>query len=499
MAVHVILNGQDKIPAASDITFTDGETFQEKLDNGSLVGPPGEPGKQGTQGPKGDTGDVWVPTVNAAGEISWQKNSTTTPTATNIKGPQGEDGAVFAEITTHVRSVPTDTALSYVNKVGGSSWTGISAFNGKPGDLCIIRNNDTTTGTEGFWVVRAESYSGTAVQGTALTYVVGAAGPNAVSTSTNTNITGLLKGTGSKVAQAVANTDYLTPSSADDKYVPLAGGTMTGGLNGSTFVAGGKPQTTTISNFGVDVSNSTIGTGVSIRTTSIEFNSPTKGTINGLNDPTKDDQAATKKYVDDNSGITETIGDTRYLQKSGGTMSGAIAMGSNKITGLATPTADTDAVNKAYADTFSKIRIVPYREKLTFTKNSSGFYIADTTIVHQEPSIYADESFVMVNVSCMYNNNPLTGSFVVPCSFVVESGVRVPISFDMTYFGSSTYTRIPIVCIFAQGAKDKHLNISVTVTPTVIQEPLSTNTSQRIVTPNVTLNLSGILTIYHYS
>lgn len=39
-----------------------------------------------------------------------------------------------------------------------------------------------------------------------------------------------------------------------------------------------------------------------------------------------------------------------YLPLSGGTMSGAIAMGNNKITGLAAPTDDGDAANKAYVD-----------------------------------------------------------------------------------------------------------------------------------------------------
>lgn len=38
------------------------------------------------------------------------------------------------------------------------------------------------------------------------------------------------------------------------------------------------------------------------------------------------------------------------LPLSGGTMSGAIAMGSSKITGLGTPSATTDAVTKAYSD-----------------------------------------------------------------------------------------------------------------------------------------------------
>ena len=38
------------------------------------------------------------------------------------------------------------------------------------------------------------------------------------------------------------------------------------------------------------------------------------------------------------------------LPKAGGTMSGAIAMGNSKITGLGTPTSDTDAATKAYVD-----------------------------------------------------------------------------------------------------------------------------------------------------
>ena len=51
-----------------------------------------------------------------------------------------------------------------------------------------------------------------------------------------------------------------------------------------------------------------------------------------------DTQIATKKYVDDSV--------SPMLPKAGGTMTGAIAMGSNKITGLAEPTNDGDAVNK---------------------------------------------------------------------------------------------------------------------------------------------------------
>lgn len=64
--------------------------------------------------------------------------------------------------------------------------------------------------------------------------------------------------------------------------------------------------------------------------------------ITGLGDPTASQDAATKTYVD--------TADNLKLNLSGGTMSGAIAMGTNKITGLGDPTLAQDAATKAYTD-----------------------------------------------------------------------------------------------------------------------------------------------------
>lgn len=47
--------------------------------------------------------------------------------------------------------------------------------------------------------------------------------------------------------------------------------------------------------------------------------------------------------------ITALVDDT-YVNVTGDTMSGALAMGDNKVTGVATPTAGTDATNKNYVD-----------------------------------------------------------------------------------------------------------------------------------------------------
>ena len=65
--------------------------------------------------------------------------------------------------------------------------------------------------------------------------------------------------------------------------------------------------------------------------------------ITGLGDPTANQDAATKAYVDTQ--------DATKLSLSGGTMTGNIVMGANKVTSTATPTADDDLTRKGYVDT----------------------------------------------------------------------------------------------------------------------------------------------------
>ena len=104
--------------------------------------------------------------------------------------------------------------------------------------------------------------------------------------------------------------------------------------------------------------------------------------ITAVTDPTSAQDAATKAYVDsevaglidsapgaldtlnelaaaigDDANFSTTITNSiaTKLPLAGGTMTGAIAMGNSKITGLATPTASTDAATKGYIDsTFSE-------------------------------------------------------------------------------------------------------------------------------------------------
>ena len=105
---------------ASQIQFADGQTFQAKLDNGTLKGDKGDAGEQGQQGekgdpgeqgPKGDKGDqgdpgiagangqdgedgaTFTPSVDAQGNLSWTNDKgLENPPTVNIKGEKGDSG-----------------------------------------------------------------------------------------------------------------------------------------------------------------------------------------------------------------------------------------------------------------------------------------------------------------------------------------------------------------------------------------------------------------------
>jgi hypothetical protein len=64
--------------------------------------------------------------------------------------------------------------------------------------------------------------------------------------------------------------------------------------------------------------------------------------LTGVGDPTANQDAATKNYVDTQ--------DATKLSLSGGTMTGAIDMGANKITTTYTPTDNADLTTKTYVD-----------------------------------------------------------------------------------------------------------------------------------------------------
>jgi|DEB0MinimDraft_6_1074348.scaffolds.fasta_scaffold24186_2 hypothetical protein len=179
--------------------------------------------------------------------------------------------------------------------------------------------------------------------GTVNGVVVGGSTPQAI---TGTLITANTNFAGALVGNVTGNvTGNLT-------------GNVTGDLTGNVTASSG---TTTLNNL---VLNGTV-----------DFNA---AELTDLATPTAASSAATKGYVDTEvAGLVDSapgtldtlnelaaaLGDdpdfattitnqiATKLALAGGTMSGAIAMGTNKITGLGTPTVSTDAATKAYADT----------------------------------------------------------------------------------------------------------------------------------------------------
>lgn len=71
-----------------------------------------------------------------------------------------------------------------------------------------------------------------------------------------------------------------------------------------------------------------------------------------MGDPIEDSHAVPKFYADNIAEIANSAKNTAdsALPKSGGTMTGGIAMGGNKVTGLGTPMESGDAATKGYVD-----------------------------------------------------------------------------------------------------------------------------------------------------
>jgi len=68
--------------------------------------------------------------------------------------------------------------------------------------------------------------------------------------------------------------------------------------------------------------------------------------VTGVGDPTAAQDAATKNYVD-----TTTMANPLYVAAAGDAMTGELAMGANKVTGVADPTVAQDAATLNYVDT----------------------------------------------------------------------------------------------------------------------------------------------------
>jgi len=122
----------------------------------------------------------------------------------------------------------------------------------------------------------------------------------------------------------------LATATASSTYAPLASPTLTGVPLAPTAAA--------------NTNTTQIATTAYVQTELTDLIGGAPGALDTLN------ELAAALANDASYSTTITTALATKLPLAGGTMTGAIAMGTNKITGLGTPTVSTDAVTKAYAD-----------------------------------------------------------------------------------------------------------------------------------------------------
>jgi hypothetical protein len=212
---------------------------------------------------------------------------------TTVSASSGFTGNITGNITGNVTGNVTGNLVGNVTSSGSNSFASVTISGGTI--------NGTTIGAT----------TATTIQGTTVTATVGFVG-------------GL---TGAVVGNVTGNlTGNVTAASGTSTFNNVTvSGTLAGTLTGNVTASSG---TSTFNDVTINGS--------------LDMNSATGSTISGLSTPTNATDAANKGYVD--------TADALKLNLAGGTMSGAIAMGTAKITGLGDPTAAQDAATKNYVD-----------------------------------------------------------------------------------------------------------------------------------------------------
>jgi len=197
-------------------------------------------------------------------------------------------------------------------------------------------------------------------------YLDGTAKIDTLTVDENATIAGTLGVTGNVTLGNSSSNTVTIPADVASNLIPSADSTYTIGDASNYWSHGYIDAITTTGNVSI---------GGTLTVTSVI--DMTNDKITNLATPTNSTDAATKGYVDttvsnlvdsapgtldtlnelaaalgDDPNFATTVANSiaTKLSLSGGTMTGDIAMGSNKITGLGTPTSGNDATNKTYVD-----------------------------------------------------------------------------------------------------------------------------------------------------
>lgn len=198
----------------------------------------------------------------------------------------------------------------------------------------------TTVTTTGQATLATVDINGGAIDGA----VIGAASAAAITgtTITGTSLVGPLTGntTGNVVGNVTGNlsgnvTGNVTAASGTSSFTDVT-------INGTLNMNAGT--TATITNLTTPVANGDAANKLYVDTAVATVIDSAPGALDTLN------ELAAALGDDANFSTTITTSIATKLPLAGGTMTGPIAMGTSKITGLGDPTANQDAVTKAFSD-----------------------------------------------------------------------------------------------------------------------------------------------------
>lgn len=284
---------------------------------------------------------IFICTSNAANAANWHEIVANT-------------GAVFSPETTNVVDIGKTThRYKDLYLSGNANVTGTTTTNH------INTGTITSTGLGTFATIDA---NGGQVDGAVI-------GGNSASAITGTQITANSGFVGDVTGNVAGN---VTSNSGTSTFNNVAiNGSLQGNLTGG--ITGNVTATTGSSQFNNVEINGTLN-----------MDGSTTATIQNLTNPTNAQDAATKSYVDtglsnlvasspaalntlnelaaainDDASFSTTMTNSlaTKLPLAGGTMSGSIAMGTSKITGIGDPTSTQDAVSKNYSDTQDALKL----------------------------------------------------------------------------------------------------------------------------------------------
>ena len=257
----------------------------------------------------------------------------------------------------------------------------------------------------------------------------------------------------------------LATATATSTYAPLASPALTGVPTAPTAAA--------------NTNTTQVATTAYVQTELTDLIGGAPGALDTLNELA----AALANDANYSTTITTALG--TKLPLAGGTMTGAIAMGTSKITGLGTPTVSTDAVTKAYADAI--VAAAPSNLTGPITSLGAATAIASQTgtgtkfVVDTSPTLVTPVLGVATATSINGTTIPSTKTLVVTTDKIsalaaTTSSELAGVISDETGSGALVFAGSP----------------ALTGTPTAPTASLATNTTQIATTAFVIANLPSV-------